>query len=1140
MTAPAGDPGDETGITLAEDVRTGLSPAIDPPTSPESRKQDGTFVAPPAPADLEATFASTARPVTDDATVVSPGTASPDLDATFVTRPPPAAPPDVDATFAGPAVADVTMMGHADDAATLAPPGRESGSPDTDATVMQSLHDEATIAGPPRPPAERPRTSRPGTQRPSTSRPGTHRPGTNRPATGAANGGLNIQHMEPGDAFGTRYRITRMLGVGGMGAVYQAWDAELGVDVAIKTIRPGVGTDATTALDAERRFKRELLLARQVTHRNVVRIYDLGEIEGTKYITMSFVDGQDLASLLAKEGKLPLAQALPIMRQVMAGMGAAHLAGIVHRDLKPANIMVDRSGQALVMDFGIARSVEGAGDATPAAGTPALTGAPAGHMTTSSQPALPTHALTVVGSVMGTLDYMAPEQARGQPVDQRADVYALGLILRDVLLGRTARPKSGNAFEDLKQRIAEPLPSVRTVDPDFPEALDAIITRALALDPAERYQGAQEVTNALELLDDAGKAKPLPKLRSNWMLAAAGVAMIVAALGAWFGGRWGLLPGAVHEPVAVLIADFQNQTGDPTFDRTLEPVMKLALEGAGFISAIDRSAVPRSLGVAAPKVLDEDATRELAVKQGVGVVLTGTLTRSNNRFEVAVKAAEAVTGNVIAAVNDTASGKDGVLGVLTGLADDVREALGDDTSDTSQRFAMETLSATSLDVVREYANAMDALSRSQFNPALQGFSRAVALDPKFGLAYAGMAIASNNLGRQQEAENYVKQAMALVDAMTERERYRTRGMFYFITNDYQSCVKEYGDLIAKYSADAAARNNRAHCLSKLRSMPEAMEEARQVVKILPNRGLYRVNLAMYAAYSGDGPAAEQESRNALDKSPWALQSLALAQTLQGQVAQAAETYNTLAKSEDLGPSYTASGLADLALYEGRISEAVRILTQGAAADLAAKDRDRAANKFAALAYAELLRQRKPAAVAAAEKALANSQEMTIRFLAGRVLIEAGAPEKARPIAVSLGKELLAEPQAYASILEGMIAAAGGDNRNALRLLTEANTHLDTWIGHFEMGRVYLAANAFPQADSEFDRCIARRGEVLALFLDEEPTFSYFPPVYYYQGRVREGLKTAGYVDSYRAYLDIRGRSTDDAAVAEVRKRIATQ
>ena len=122
----------------------------------------------------------------------------------------------------------------------------------------------------------------------------------------------------------------------------------------------------------------------------------------------------------------------------------------------------------------------------------------------------------------------------------------------------------------------------------------------------------------------------------------------------------------------------------------------------------------------------------------------------------------------------------------------------------------------------------------------------------------------------------------------------------------------------------------------------------------------------------------------------------------------------------------------------------------------------------------------------------------------------------------------------------MIALLTATIATPFGLLTKPTRHLDTWIGHFEMGRVYLAANAFPQADSEFDRCIARRGEVLALFLDDEPTFGYFPPVYYYQGRVREGLKTAGYVDSYRAYLDIRGRSTDDAAVAEVRKRIATQ
>lgn len=1007
------------------------------------------------------------------------------------------------------------------EAAALTADGTAEARPGSDATVLRLPDEAATIAAPPRTPTPRP---------PSRGSSSRHRLATSTEAAAPT------QHMQPGDAFGTRYQITKMLGVGGMGAVYQAWDAELGVTVAIKTIRPGVGTDADTALDAERRFKRELLLARQVTHPNVVRIYDLGEIERTKYITMSFVDGEDLASILARDGPLPIPQALPIMRQVAAGMGAAHLAGIVHRDLKPANIMVDRSGQALVMDFGIARSVDGPADGataegTPAQGTPALPERLSSHMM-ASVTAAPTQALTVAGSVMGTLDYMAPEQARGQLVDQRADVYALGLIMRDVLLGRTSRPKTGNAFADLKDRIAEPLPSPRTVDPAFPEALDTVISRALALDPAERYASAHEIATALDALDDEGTLKPVYKRLTRPMMAAiaAGVALLVG--GTWYLARGPAIP-VEHDPVAVLIADFQNQTGDPTFDHTLEPVMKLALEGAGFISAYDRSVLPRTLGVPAPDVLDETAARELAVKQGVGVVLSGALTRSGSRIAVAVTATEAVTGKVIATQNDTASSKNAVLGVVTGLAEGVREALGDDTSDTAQRFAMETLSATSLDVVREYAGAMEALSRSRFNEALQGFSKAVAIDAKFGLAYAGMAIASNNLGRPQDAEKYVKEAFALVDGMTERERYRTRGLLYLITNDYQSCVREYGDLIARYSADAAARNNRALCLSYLRDMPRAVDEMRQVVRILPNRALYRQNLATFAAYSGDAASAESLARSAQELTPWGTQALAFAQVLQGKVLDAAASYQQLGKAEEVGPSYTASGLGDLALYEGRFADAARIFADGAAADLADKEPDRAANKLAALAYTELLRGRTPAAVAAAEKALATSEARTIRFLAARVLVEAGAPAKARPIAIRLGNDLQPESQALASIIDGMIARADGDNRNALRFLNEANTQLDTWIGHFELGRAYLAAQAFPQADSEFERCINRRGEALALFLDEEPTFGYFPMVYYYQGRVREGLKSTRVTESYRAYLDIRGRSTDDPLVPEV-------
>ena len=311
---------------------------------------------------------------------------------------------------------------------------------------------------------------------------------------------------------------------------------------------------------------------------------------------------------------------------------------------------------------------------------------------------------------------------------------------------------------------------------------------------------------------------------------------------------------------------------------------------------------------------------------------------------------------------------------------------------------------------------------------------------------------------------------------------------------------------------------------------------RQVVQILPKRAMYRENLALYAAYSGNFQTAEEEARAIENPRQYALLALAFAQLGQGQVPQAAATYEAIGKLDQPGPSYRASGLGDIALYEGRFADAARIFAEGAAADVTAKDLDRAANKFAALAYTQLLRRQPGAATAAAEKALANSDAVNIRFLAARVFVEAGSFDRALTLAASLGSELQAEPQAYAKIIEGLVALKKGDARQAIKVLSEANALLDTWIGHFDLGRAYLEAGAFTQADSEFDRCIRRRGETLALFLEEEPTYGYLPPVYYYQGRVREGLGSAGFAESYRAYLNIRGQSKEDALVPEVRRR----
>jgi tetratricopeptide (TPR) repeat protein len=376
--------------------------------------------------------------------------------------------------------------------------------------------------------------------------------------------------------------------------------------------------------------------------------------------------------------------------------------------------------------------------------------------------------------------------------------------------------------------------------------------------------------------------------------------------------------------------------------------------------------------------------------------------------------------------------------------------------------------------------------------------------------------------------------------MTEREKYSTRGYFFRLTGDYQQCVKEYGELIARYAADVTGHNQLAQCSSQLRNMPRAVDEMRQAVAILPNRVIFRNNLALFASYAGDFQTGEKEARTIQEPDAYALQALAFAQLGQGQLPQAMETYQKVGTRGVLGASFSRSGLGDLATLEGRFSDAVRILRQGAAEDLTAKNPDRAAAKFAAVAYAELLRGQKRAANEALEQALANSTAVKIRFLAGRSFVEAGELGKARALVAGLASELQAEPQAYAKIVAGEIALKNGESRQAIKVLIEANALLDTWIGHVDLGRAYLEANAVPQADAEFDRGIKRRGEALSLFLDEEPTYRYLPPVYYYQGRVREALKNAGFADSYREYLQIRGKSSEDTLLPEVRRRAGSR
>jgi tetratricopeptide (TPR) repeat protein len=308
--------------------------------------------------------------------------------------------------------------------------------------------------------------------------------------------------------------------------------------------------------------------------------------------------------------------------------------------------------------------------------------------------------------------------------------------------------------------------------------------------------------------------------------------------------------------------------------------------------------------------------------------------------------------------------------------------------------------------------------------------------------------------------------------------------------------------------------------------------------MLPNYVPLRANLALLKNLKGDFQGAEDDVKAIPNPDAHALQMLAYSQTGRGLLGDAAATYEKIRVMGGPrgGPSPAASGLGDLAIYEGRFTEAVRILKDAAAADRTAGNSDKAAIKLTGVAYAQLLAGDTRAAIASAEEALASGKSLGVRFLSARVLAEAGAFDKARPVADALAAELPAEPQAHGKILQGLIALKSGNPRQAISDLTAANSLIDTWFGHFDLGRAYLAYGALPQADSQLDLCISRRGEALTL-MDEGPTYGYFPLTYYYRGRVREALKTASFADSYREYLKIRGTSTEDPLVRELRKSL---
>lgn len=927
----------------------------------------------------------------------------------------------------------------------------------------------------------------------------------------------------PGTVLGDRYEILALLGQGGMGAVYKARDTELDRLVALKIIRP----ELTTNPEILKRFKQELILARQVTHRNVIRIFDLGQADGFKFITMEYLEGQDLRVVIREKGKLTPEAAARVILQICRALEAAHGEGVIHRDLKPQNIMLDANGRAYVMDFGIARSAYLPG-------------------------------MTQTGALVGTPEYMSPEQAKGEKLGERSDLFSLGVILYELVIGQSPY-YSDTPLATLWKRLQEKAKPLCEIDPTIPKAFSDIVEKALEIEPENRFTSANEFAQRLEswlgispsmigsITDQA--LVPLPAQKPIWKYTAIGALALLLTF-AGLGLPKKFFPGSAkkvaHEPVSVLVADFTNHTGDPIFDDTLEPMFNVALEGASFVNAFNRGTAHK-LATQLPhpsEKLDEQPARLVAVSQGINAVITGELSRRGEKYAVSATALDASTGNVIVRAEATAANKDEVLLTIPKLAAPIRKALGDTTSESAQlQAAGGAFTAASLEAVHQYGIAMNQQFAGNFDGALQSFEKAAELDPNFARAYAGISAAYGNIGRPSDADKYAKLAMQHIDGLTDRERYRVRGLYYLGSGNWQKCVEEYGELVKRFPGDNIGHTNLALCYSQLRNWSKAVEETRKDVDSRPDHpnALGLGNLSLFSSYGGDFQGGEREAHRLQQLAPtfeYSYLAMAFAQLGQGQLPQASESYHKLTTVSPLGSSMAASGLADLAIYEGHFGDASRILEQGISADEAAKSPDSAADKMSALAYARLFRGQTREAAAAAEEALATSEAAKIKFLAARVFVEANELPKAQKLADGLAADIRPEPQAYANIIIGNIFSKKGDRAGAIKHFTDANSLLDTWIGRFDLGRTYVDAGAFAEATSEFDRCISRRGETLALFLDEVPTSAYFPPVYYYLGRAQEGLNSPAAADSYRKFLSIQDKGDGSVLLQDARKHLA--
>ncbi len=620
--------------------------------------------------------------------------------------------------------------------------------------------------------------------------------------------GATVFHA--GDILGGRYEILKLLGMGGMGAVYKARDNEVERVVGLKVIRPDLAGDPAILA----RFKQELILARQVTHKNIIRIYDLNEADGVKFITMEFIEGEDLRTILLREGKLSPEAAANIMVQVCAGLQSAHSEGVIHRDLKPSNVMCDAAGRVVIMDFGLARTVQGDG-------------------------------MTRTGMMVGTMEYMSPEQAMGKELDARSDQFAVGLIFYELLSG--FMPYHGDsAIASLVKRTQEPAVPLTEVDASIPPALSAIVAKCLERDPNARFASMEELTEEIEVWQGKRRrsgqsiiappvAKPVTSRPFPLKWAAISAVVVALAAGTYFVARNRTHPGtggtgssAVQGPVtSVAVLPFYNGSGDPSLNWTGSSISDNLISGIGasqhlrMISAGRMQDVLHDLRFTPQPEVDSSTLISIHDAIGADTVISGQLVKAGDQFRINAIVHDLKNSRDTPVAADLANVKD-FTGAMDKLAAQIREKLAA-TPDILKELQANSghVLTNSVTALQAYDEGLQFARAGDNTQAVLKFEKATEEDPNFAMAFSKLAETYSDLHYDDKAYQASRRAVELSQGLPPQDQYRIQANNARIMNDNAKAIAAYENLTKLNPDDMDAQYALASLFEKASNFDEA-------------------------------------------------------------------------------------------------------------------------------------------------------------------------------------------------------------------------------------------------------------------------------------------------------------------------------